>query len=743
MVSEELVEDCLQVLQDESIDEEDQAERVEEFLREKTTLSGSLLENAVLDVLWRHRNRVLPDSSPPPPRHTVIRRSSPAPWQMARSSTPLSHHSNLGTSPGSGTWLPNSRGGLSRGPLSSTVSPFTSPRPSPRLAFAQPIPHSPSLNAYEFSDHSQAPDAYGDFGSDNNVDWLVADDANSVTSSTGHSVHGSLSATAPEFVPDMSPHDILRTVLGDKRTNEEIEAALEANSYDLGATIASLSQGQGTDGSQQPDDGRILVGKSMAVDQPRSVTPSGPSRSPVVCKYWLSTGQCLRADCRFSHDLTNHLCKYWMMGNCLAGDGCPFSHDPSALISNININDGGAQNTASASFQPTYIENAAEAFPPLQSTTGANDQWTAQYFGKYPHLSVQGNKTSQQFQLGSGRRNGGIPHISRPQSRQTSRHQNRDLNASALSVDDPDAFPSLGAVSAKGSGKKQHGKRAAHNARDGNSSKKSLPTSLADVVRMSPSPAGNKGKPVNKASKEGVKSRENTAAAQSIPAPRNIPWLETGSRANQQYIKYRTEAIRHGTVRNKFLQSAAQAWNRNDARAAKALSLRGQAENEAMRKCHREAARQLYEERNKHLTNSGLDDLSEELYVDLHGLHPEEAIEYLEKILLKHAREGRRVVYTITGTGHHSKNGKDKIGKAVKAWLNEWRYLFREFSVPGERGGYVGGILGIDPTSYDKTLAKDLEANGDGNDGADTGNSQSVLSVGKIQLLKREDLDKS
>jgi hypothetical protein len=35
----------------------------------------------------------------------------------------------------------------------------------------------------------------------------------------------------------------------------------------------------------------------------------------------------------------------------------------------------------------------------------------------------------------------------------------------------------------------------------------------------------------------------------------NIPWLETGSRANQQYIKYRTEAIRHGTVRNKFLQN--------------------------------------------------------------------------------------------------------------------------------------------------------------------------------------------
>ena len=241
------------------------------------------------------------------------------------------------------------------------------------------------------------------------------------------------------------------------------------------------------------------------------------------------------------------------MGNCLAGDGCPFSHDPSHLISNVSINDGDAQGTAPATSQAAYLDNASESFPPLQPmAAAAGDQWTHPYYAKYPHVAVAGSKAPlQSFQLGTGRRNGGA---SRPQSRPTSRHQNRDWNASAPSVDDPDAFPSLGAVSAKGSGKK-HGKRGAQNARDGNSSKESLPASLADVVRMTPSPASsNKGKLLNKTSKEVAKSRENSAAAQSIPAPKNIPWLETGSRANQQYIKYRTEAIRHGTVRNKFLQ---------------------------------------------------------------------------------------------------------------------------------------------------------------------------------------------
>lgn len=309
MVSEELLDKCLEILRDQALDEEEQVEKVEDFMRANTSLSGSSLENAVLDILWRHRNRSIPDSSPPPPRHTVVRRSSPAPWQMPRSSTPLSPHSNLGTSPGSTSWVQTSRGALSRPPLSSTASPFGSPRPSPRLALAQPIPHSPSLHAYEFCDQSQLPDHYGDFGSDSNVDWLVGDDANSTTSSTaGLSATANLSATAAEFVPDMSPHDILRTVLGDKRSNDEIEAALEANGYDLAATIASLAGDQELDALSKQQEARVVVGKSLAMEQ-RPVTPSSNSRSPIVCKYWLASGQCLRADCRFSHDTTSHLCK--------------------------------------------------------------------------------------------------------------------------------------------------------------------------------------------------------------------------------------------------------------------------------------------------------------------------------------------------------------------------------------------------------------------------------------------------
>lgn len=166
--------------------------------------------------------------------------------------------------------------------------------------------------------------------------------------------------------------------------------------------------------------------------------------------------------------------------------------------------------------------------------------------------------------------------------------------------------------------------------------------------------------------------------------------------------------------------SAAQAWHRNDARAAKALSLRGQSENDLMRKAHREAARLLYAERNKESSST------QEVYVDLHGLHPDEAVEYLEQVLVEQQQSGRPV-YAITGTGHHSKNGKDKVARAVRGWLNEWKYAFREFSVAGDN---VGGMLGIDPRSFDRNMLDEKRTAADGSSGG------GEATAGKIKVTK-------
>ena len=309
---------CLPILQDDTLEEEEKTEKLEELVRKTTSLGGRPLEDAILGVLWRFRESRIPSTTSPPIRHTAFRRPSPAPWQSPRGSTPLASpqlsKASPGPPPGFGVVPP----AFARS-KSYTASPFTSPRPSPRLAFASPIPHSPNLNAYEFSEPNTVQNDYGDYGSDT-VDWLVNDDSQSRPSSSGagSGYESGLSGAAAAWIQpqqtDMSPYDMLRSVLGDGKTDEEIEGALEANGYDLSTTIMNLMESQAMynqeDAFIPENNGQILVGKSMAPSQPIYIDQSQQGLSGIVCKYWLANGSCLRADCRFSHDLSTHICKY-------------------------------------------------------------------------------------------------------------------------------------------------------------------------------------------------------------------------------------------------------------------------------------------------------------------------------------------------------------------------------------------------------------------------------------------------
>lgn len=312
MISDEYYELCLPVLRDEALGDEEKAEKLEELLQKEAQLSGKPLQNAVLDALWRYREGASASTSPPPTRHTLIRRPSPAPWQIARAPTPGgSSPRTIGPPPGFGVAPP----GFTRA-KSSTASPFTSPRPSPRLAFSSPyIPHSPSLSAYTPADPTLAGEAYGDLDS-GSVDWLINDDSVSTASSSG-APETTLNGAAAEWIQPpnmgMSPYDILRSVLGDNRPDEDIEKALELNGYDVSATILALMDAhglslQGSSATLPDTQPTYIVGKSMSPAF-RPVTPLGQQKSNILCKYFLSSGHCARADCRFSHDPSKTLCK--------------------------------------------------------------------------------------------------------------------------------------------------------------------------------------------------------------------------------------------------------------------------------------------------------------------------------------------------------------------------------------------------------------------------------------------------
>lgn len=211
-------------------------------------------------------------------------------------------------------------------------------------------------------------------------------------------------------------------------------------------------------------------------------------------------------------------------------------------MQSLNVNDAPAiYGTPPHGFQ---LQDQAEHFPTLQSQGYRSSTHTfgPQANGQFPTF------TPMSQQRGRGGHQNFSPN-SRPHSRPTSRQQNRPEVQSNLSMDDPEAFPTLASLNAKRTSK-HHGPRSRHGH---GSLEKETPSSLADVVRMSPSPAPAQRR-VETTKKIRSSGGPDNSAAMKIPQPQHIPWLETGERANQQYLKYRAEAIRHGSVRNKFLQ---------------------------------------------------------------------------------------------------------------------------------------------------------------------------------------------
>lgn len=251
------------------------------------------------------------------------------------------------------------------------------------------------------------------------------------------------------------------------------------------------------------------------------------------------------------------------MGNCLAGESCIFSHDPALLINRLHVDDGsGVLTAAQSQIHPSFQVQDYDAFPTLNPQAVARNQWSHASASSSPNQSnfhnYSGSPSSNGHGVGSRRhftpRNSSMNGLSSSPnshgSRPTSRHQSREPTPSIPAVDDNEAFPTLGSAGSKAV-KKHHGKRGGHGHGHG---KENQPNSLAELVRMSPSPApGLLRKGLTK-TRSYTGSRDNDAGANTIPAPQHIPWLETGEKVNQAYMKARQNAIRHGGLRNKFLQ---------------------------------------------------------------------------------------------------------------------------------------------------------------------------------------------
>lgn len=159
-------------------------------------------------------------------------------------------------------------------------------------------------------------------------------------------------------------------------------------------------------------------------------------------------------------------------------------------------------------------------------------------------------------------------------------------------------------------------------------------------------------------------------------------WLSTGVAVETSYLKHRHEAIELALNRNKLFQAATQAYLSGNKAAAKALSLEANNLNNLVNTSHHNASQIIFDERN---TRSG----GKPNVIDLHGLHPAEAILRLdEKILQLRKMNFSGNLKAIVGTGHHSR-GAAKVFPALLKHLATVGLKGREASLADGKGGIL------------------------------------------------------
>ncbi|GAA5907547.1 uncharacterized protein JCM6883_001241 [Sporobolomyces salmoneus] len=185
------------------------------------------------------------------------------------------------------------------------------------------------------------------------------DFANQLTGSSGL---GEIGAYA------MTPFDHLHSIFADSDVSEELlEEALAATGFDVDQSIEYIIDRQIGSRPPPPPPGLVMLdpsaslldglpqnrmiassgsrplvvsrdsfdgfgrgdgGRGVARFGSRPQTPTGDGRGVGgrVCRFYLA-GNCLRSDCKFSHDVGKAVCKFWLRGHCLKGDGrCDFLH---------------------------------------------------------------------------------------------------------------------------------------------------------------------------------------------------------------------------------------------------------------------------------------------------------------------------------------------------------------------------------------------------------------------------------
>nr|XP_056711819.1 NEDD4-binding protein 2 [Euleptes europaea] len=145
------------------------------------------------------------------------------------------------------------------------------------------------------------------------------------------------------------------------------------------------------------------------------------------------------------------------------------------------------------------------------------------------------------------------------------------------------------------------------------------------------------------------------------------------------YDDFRAEAFLHQNEWQECLRKAGEAYRMGMKPVAAFYVQRGRLHEQKMKEANHDAAVQIFETVNASLLPENL--------LDLHGLHVDEALDHLSRVLLEKTEEcsqagGKPYLYVITGKGNHSQGGVARIKPAVIKYLGSHKFRFTEIK-PG------------------------------------------------------------
>lgn len=315
---------------------------------------------------------------------------------------------------------------------------------------------------------------------------------------------------------------------------------------------------------------------------------AGPGR---VCRYFLS-GDCRRADCRFSHDLSKALCKFWLRGMCL-NDPCPFLHDEElvrglvggvaaaslhsgALTPPVYTPGGGARHSSDLNRDPFDAvgqgpgPGSAAMSPALSHASGGTGSGGGGVAPDFPELPPSGPRAQREKQAqaqahaqAQARNADNFPPPGTPTGPAAS-DPTRNRWANALQRSKPSG-PLAAAAAVNGGG--------------GDTGLISVHARHAPASR--PPPSG----PRAAAARTTASSTPSASSAARIPlrAPTLLPTLSVGKSVSQAYATYRSRSspVLQSllTQRNQLLTKASEAFRKMDGAGARKYSSEANALN--------------------------------------------------------------------------------------------------------------------------------------------------------------------